>query len=83
MIVGFNPQYLIDMLKNISAESVELELPGRTRLVSFVWVIICILSCRCGFKRSKIMENRKDLLDRAKFGMGSFEQWDFDFYENS
>ena len=28
MIVGFNPQYLIDMLKNISAESVELELSG-------------------------------------------------------
>ncbi len=28
MIVGFNPQYLIDMLKNISAESIELELSG-------------------------------------------------------
>lgn len=28
MIVGFNPQYLIDMLKNISVESVELELSG-------------------------------------------------------
>lgn len=28
MIVGFNPQYLIDMLKNVSAEHVELELNG-------------------------------------------------------
>ncbi|MCB9758115.1 MAG: DNA polymerase III subunit beta [Candidatus Omnitrophica bacterium] len=28
MIVGFNPQYLIDMLKNISVENIELELSG-------------------------------------------------------
>jgi len=28
MIIGFNPQYLIDMLKNISAEKIELELSG-------------------------------------------------------
>ena len=28
MVIGFNPQYLIDMLKNISAESIELELSG-------------------------------------------------------
>lgn len=28
MIVGFNPQYLIDMLKNVTAESIELELNG-------------------------------------------------------
>lgn len=28
MIIGFNPQYLIDMLKNISSEHVELELSG-------------------------------------------------------
>lgn len=28
LIVGFNPQYLIDMLKNISEESIEMELTG-------------------------------------------------------
>ena len=28
MIVGFNPQFLIDMLKNVSEESIEIELMG-------------------------------------------------------
>lgn len=28
MIIGFNPQFLIDMLKNISEESIEIELMG-------------------------------------------------------
>lgn len=45
MIVGFNPQFLIDMLKNVSAETIEYELfgadkPGVIRLNNYLYLAL-------------------------------------------
>lgn len=45
LIVGFNPHFLIDVLKNISAETIELELvgadkPGVIRLGDYLYLVL-------------------------------------------
>lgn len=45
MVIGFNPVYLIDLLKNIDAETVEFELsdtekPGVVRLDSYLYIVL-------------------------------------------
>jgi DNA polymerase-3 subunit beta len=43
--IGFNPNYLIDVLKNVSQEEIELELvapdkPGVIRLDNYIYIIL-------------------------------------------
>jgi DNA polymerase-3 subunit beta len=45
MVIGFNPAYLIDVLKNLDEESVELELtdsekPGVVRTSGYVYIVL-------------------------------------------
>jgi len=45
MIIGFNPNYLIDVLKNLDQESVELEVtdsekPGVIRTNGYIYIVL-------------------------------------------
>jgi DNA polymerase-3 subunit beta len=45
MVIGFNPNYLIDVLKNLSADSIELEIsdsekPGVVRTNGYVYIVL-------------------------------------------
>ncbi len=45
LVIGFNPNYLIDVLKNLSAEEIELEIadsekPGVIRLNGYVYIVL-------------------------------------------
>jgi DNA polymerase-3 subunit beta len=45
MVVGFNPAYLIDVLKNLQNESIELEItdgekPGVIRVANYVYIVL-------------------------------------------
>lgn len=45
MIIGFNPNYLIDVLKNLSEEKIDLELtdgekPGTIRINGYVYIVL-------------------------------------------
>jgi DNA polymerase-3 subunit beta len=45
MVIGFNPNYLVDVLKNLNIDSIELELvdgekPGVIRTNGYVYIVL-------------------------------------------
>jgi DNA polymerase III sliding clamp (beta) subunit (PCNA family) len=45
MVIGFNPNYLIDVLKNIGQETIGLEItdsekPGVIRMSGYVYIVL-------------------------------------------
>jgi DNA polymerase-3 subunit beta len=45
LVIGFNPNYLIDVLKNVVQEKIELELadsekPGVIRLEGYIYIVL-------------------------------------------